>query len=100
MEVLGYFLTAVAKILDGLLWAYMVVVIVRALLSWVQPNPYNPVVKLVSHLVDPVSYRISRIVPTRIGMVDIAPLVLLVIIIFLREFLVPVLYSEGSRLLQ
>ena len=97
MDILGYFFIAIAKILDGLLWAYMVVVIIRALLSWVQPNPYNPVVRFINGLVDPVTYRISRIIPTRIGMVDLSPLILLVIVIFLREFLVRVIYSIGGR---
>lgn len=99
MTILGYFLMAVAKILGGLLWAYMWVVIVRALLSWVQPNPYNPIVRFINSLVDPITYRISRIIPTRIGMVELSPLILLVIIIFLQEFFVRVLYSTGARLL-
>jgi YggT family protein len=99
MEIVGYFLVAIAKILGGLLWAYMWVVIIRALLSWVQPNPYNPIVRFINALVDPVTYRISRIIPTRIGMMDLSPLILLVIVIFLREFLVRVIYSTGARLL-
>jgi len=97
MDILGYFFIAIAKILDGLLWAYMVVVIIRALLSWVQPNPYNPVVRFINGLVDPVTYRISRVIPTRIGMVELSPLILLVIVMFLREFLVRVIYSIGGR---
>lgn len=99
MNILGYFLIAIAKILGGLLWAYMWVVIIRALLSWVQPNPYNPVVRFINGLVDPVTYRISRIIPTRIGMIDLSPIILLVIVIFLREFFVRVIYSTGARLL-
>jgi YggT family protein len=97
---LGYFLVALAKILGGLLWAYMWIVIIRALLSWVRPDPYNPIVRFISNLVDPISYRISRIVPTRIGMIDISPLILIVLVYFLQAFLVPVIQETGIRLLQ
>jgi YggT family protein len=94
----GYFITAVARIVDYLLLLYMWVVIIRALLSWVRPDPRNPIVRFINGLVDPVSYRISRIIPTRIGMVDISPFILLLVIIFLRYFLVPVLMRTGMEL--
>jgi len=96
--VAGYFITALAGIIDYLLLFYMLVVIVRALLSWVRPDPYSPIVRFINGLVDPVSWRISRIIPTRMGMVDFSPFILLLIIIFLRSFLVPVLMRIGSHL--
>ncbi|OPY63725.1 MAG: YGGT family protein [Syntrophorhabdaceae bacterium PtaU1.Bin034] len=98
MYTAGYFLVAVATILDKLLWAYMWVVIIRALLSWVRPDPYNPIVRFINGLVDPVTYRISRIIPTRFGMVDVSPLILIVLIWFLQAFLVPVIAETGMRL--
>jgi YggT family protein len=97
--IVGYFLIAVAKILGGLLWAYMWVVIIRALLSWVRPDPYNPIVRFICGLVDPVAYRISRVIPTRIGMMDLSPLILILIVYFLQAFLVPVIHTTGLRLL-
>ncbi len=100
MYALGYLLIAIAKILNGLLWVYLWIVIIRALLSWVRPDPYNPIVRFINGLVDPVAYRISRIVPTRIGMIDISPLILIVIVYFLQAFLVPVIHETGIRLLQ
>jgi YggT family protein len=96
--VAGDFLIAVAVIIDKLLWAYMWIVVVRAVLSWVRPDPYNPIVRFINGLVDPVAYRISRIIPTRVGMVDIAPLILIVIIWFIRSFLVRVIVDAGTRL--
>ncbi len=100
MYALGYLLIAIAKILNGLLWVYLWIVIIRALLSWVRPDPYNTIVRFINGLVDPVAYRISRIVPTRIGMIDISPLILIVIVYFLQAFLVPVIHETGIRLLQ
>ena len=98
MFIAGDFLFAVASILDWLLSAYMVIVIARAVLSWVSPDPRNSIVRFISSLVDPVSYRISRIIPTRIGMVDIAPFILLLVILFLRYFLVAVLRDAAMGL--
>lgn len=98
MYAAGYLLVAIATILDKLLWAYMWVVIIRAVLSWVRPDPYNPIVRFIYNLVDPVTYRISRIIPTRVGMVDLSPIILIVAIWFLQSFLVPVIAETGMRL--
>jgi YggT family protein len=94
----GDFLSAVAAILDWLLSAYMLIVIARAVLSWVSPDPRNPIVRFINGLVDPVSYRISRVIPTRIGMMDISPLILLAAIFFVQRFLVSVLRDAAMRL--
>ncbi len=96
--VAGDFLIAAAVVIDKLLSAYMLVVIVRALLSWVRPDPYNPIVRFINGLVDPVTYRISRIIPTRIGMVDISPIILIALIWFAQSFLVRVIMDAGARL--
>ncbi len=98
MFVAGDFLVAVARIVDTVLFIYMWIVIIRAVLSWVRPDPYNPIVRFINNLVDPVSYRISRIVPTRIGAIDISPFILILAILFLREFIVPVLIHAGAEL--
>jgi YggT family protein len=94
----GYFITAVAKILDSLLLLYLYIVIARAVLSWVRPDPRNPIIRFINGIVDPVSYRISRIIPTRVGMMDISPLILILLIEFLRYFLTPVLMRIGLQL--
>ena len=76
-----------------LLTLYVWVVIIRAILSWVRPDPYSPIVRLISGLVDPVTYQISKIIPTRVGMVDLSPLILIVIIQLIQSYLIPVLVS-------
>jgi len=98
MFVLGDFLIGLGRVLGMLLNLYMWVVIARAVLSWVRPDPYNPIVRFVNNLVDPVTYRISRILPTRVGMVDISPIILIAIIWFLQEFLVRVVVDFGTHL--
>jgi YggT family protein len=96
--VFGNLFSTIAHILDILLEVYMWVVIVRAILSWINPNPYNPLVRIIYGLVDPVTYRISRFFPTRIGMIDIAPFLLLLIIIFLQKFIVRTLFDLAIRM--
>ena len=98
MFVLGDLLIGLGRVLGMLLNLYMWVVIARAVLSWVRPDPYNPIVRFVNNLVDPVTYRISRILPTRVGMVDISPIILIAIIWFLQEFLVRVVVDFGTHL--
>jgi YggT family protein len=87
VKLFEYFAYGVMSIIDKALLAYMWVVIIRALLTWVSPDPYNPIVRFINRLVDPVTYRISRIIPTRIGMVDISPIILIFLIQVLRMML-------------
>lgn len=98
MFVFGNLLTTVAYILDLALNAYFWVILIRAVLSWIRPDPYHPIVKIICRLVDPVTYKISRYIPTRIGMVDISPFILMLIIIFLQKFLVKSLFDLGIRM--
>ena len=87
---MAYLIVKLVQLLSFLLNLYLWVVIIRAFLSWVRPDPYSPVGRFINNLVDPVTYRISRIVPTRVGMVDLAPLILIVIIPLIQSDLLPV----------
>jgi YggT family protein len=98
MFVFGNLLSGIAYILDMLLNLYFWLIFARAILSWIRPDPYNPVVRIVTKLVDPVTYRISRIIPTRIGAIDIAPFVLMLAIIFAQKFLIATLFDFGARM--
>ena len=89
MATVVYLLIKVISLLSYLLSLYIWVVIIRAFLSWVRPDPYSPVVRFISNLVDPVTDRISKIIPTRVGMVDLAPLILIVIIHLIQSYLLP-----------
>ena len=94
---LGNFLTAVADLLNFVFEAYIWIVIGRAVISWVNPDPYNPIVKFLRQVTDPLLVRIRQIVPT-MGGFDLSPMVLILAIMFLKRFLVPTLYLWASRL--
>ncbi len=83
---------------DRLLTIYFWIIFVRALLSWVQPDPYNPLVRIICKLVDPVTSRISRMFPTRVGMVDLAPFVLMLVIMLLQEIIARFILGTGIRI--
>jgi YggT family protein len=86
-------MSTVIELISRLLGMYIWVIIIRAVLSWVRPDPYNPIIRFICYLVDPVTYRLSRIIPTRVGMVDLSPLILIVIIQLIQSYLLPVLIS-------
>ena len=89
---------AVAGILDFALTAYMWVIIIRAVLSWVNPDPYNPIVRAIASITDPVLSWLRRRFPLMAGSIDFSPLVVIFAIYFLRSFLVKTLYDLAMRL--
>ncbi len=98
MFVFGNLFSGIAYVLDMLLNLYFWVIFARAILSWIRPDPYNPIVRIIYNLVDPVTYRITKIIPTRIGMIDVAPFILMLAIIFVQKFLVATLFDFGARM--
>jgi YggT family protein len=90
MFMLSNFLLALAKLINFVLSAYIWVVIGRAVISWVNADPYNPVVRFLVQVTEPVLSRIRRVIPP-MGGIDLSPMVLILAIIFLQSFLVPTL---------
>jgi len=88
MFVIGNLIEAIARIIDIGLSIYMWLIIIRALLSWVNPDPYNPIVILLYRATEPVLYYIRRWIPLRGLGIDISTIVAILIIIFLQSFLV------------
>ncbi|MDX2446333.1 MAG: YggT family protein [Desulfobacterales bacterium] len=88
MYIIGYFLMAVAKVLDIVLLAFMWIVIARALLSWVNPDPFNPIVRFIHNATEPILYPIRRRIPINMGGIDFSPILIFMAVIFLRTFLV------------
>lgn len=91
MFVFGNFMMALAGIVDFLLTAYMWIIIGRAVISWVSADPYNPIVRFLYEVTEPLLGRIRRILPISLGGIDFSPVVLILFIMFLQSFLVPTL---------
>lgn len=79
-------IVAFATIFISIISLYKWVVIISALLSWVQPDPYNPIVQVLYRLTEPAYMFIRRFIPTVIGGMDMAPLILIFILQFLEIF--------------
>ncbi|HYA14541.1 MAG TPA: YggT family protein [Syntrophales bacterium] len=88
MFVLGNFIAAAAKIIHIILNIYMWIVIARALISWVNPDPYNQIVQFLYRITEPVLSLVRRWMPFRHLAIDLSPLVVILVIYFIDEFLV------------
>ncbi len=90
---------AVAKVVDIVLLCFMWLVVARAVLSWVNPDPYNPIVRFIHKTTEPVLYRIRQFIPFNFGGIDLSPIIVFLVIIFLREFIVKSLFRLSGTLL-
>jgi len=98
MFLVANLIEAFAKILDVVLSLYTWVIIIRALLSWVNPDPYNPIVQFLYRATEPVLRPVRRWIPFRNFGIDLSPIVVILAIMFLQYFLVPSLYQLASTL--
>lgn len=98
MFIIGYFLGALATVINVALTCYMFIIIARAVLSWVNPDPYNPIVRFIHNITEPVMYWIRRHIPVVFGGIDLSPIVVLLAVMFLQKFLVNTLMRMSAAL--
>ncbi len=100
MFILGRLLEALATVIYLILNLYMWVVIIRALISWVNPDPYNPIVRFLYTVTDPVLNMIRRRLPVSFGGIDFSPFVVILGIYFLQIFLVQSIRDIAFQLIR
>ena len=98
MFALRHLLEALAYILNLGLSIYMWIIIARALLSWVNPDPYNPIVRFLYNVTEPVMGFVRRRVPIVFGGLDLSPILVLLAIVFMQKFLVASLLDLAYRI--
>ena len=98
MFVISNLLIAVATILDIGLSVYMWIIIGRAVVSWVNADPYNPIVRFLHSTTEPVLSAIRRRVPVFYSGIDFSPILVILAIVFLRAFVVQTLLQLAHRL--
>jgi YggT family protein len=92
MFVLNRFVETIAELIDMLLTAYLVIVFARAVISWVNPDPYNAIVRFLYQATEPVFRWVRRRLPLLTGAgMDFTPMVVILAILFVQRFLLPVL---------
>jgi len=98
MFVISNLLIAVAKVLDIALTIFMWIIIARAILSWVNPDPYNPIVRFIHNVTEPVLYQVRKRIPLSFGGLDFSPIIILLAVIFLQQFVVQSLHQFAITL--
>ena len=99
MFVLGNVCQAVAMILEKVLWLYSIVIMVAVLISWVNPDPFNPVVQFLRAVTEPLFAWVRRRIPfASVGMIDLSPIFVFLIIQLLQMVVVRSLFELGYRL--
>ena len=98
MFVFGNLLDASATVIEYVLQFYSWIVIARVVISWVNADPYNPIVRAIYSMTEPVLYRIRRALPVFGGGIDFSPIVVFIGIMFLQSFLVQTLRQLAFRM--
>ncbi|HBH86983.1 MAG TPA: hypothetical protein DDY17_05200 [Syntrophaceae bacterium] len=98
MFILENFIIAVAKIIDIALSIYMWIIIARAVISWVNPDPYNQIVQFLYRVTEPVMAPVRRWLPMRGMGIDFSPIVIILVIFFLQSFLVKSMIALAGHL--
>ena len=80
-------LNSIFTIILSIIFLYKWVIIISAILTWVRPDPYNPIVQMLYRLTEPAYAFIRRYIPTVVGGMDLAPIILIFGLIFLETFL-------------
>ena len=96
MFVLSNFVNALAAVVSILLTIMYWLILIRALISWVNPDPFNPIVQFLMRVTEPILEPIRLLLPAL--PIDISPIIAFFIIIFLQRFLVASLYDLARRL--
>lgn len=98
MFVMKNLIFAFATILDYVLWAYMWILVIAVALTWVRPDPYNPIVRALYSITEPVLSFLRRKLPLMAGTIDFSPMVAILAIVFLQRFLVKTLFDLAIRI--
>jgi YggT family protein len=98
MFVFANFLIALAQVLDYAFWAYLWIVFARVVISWINADPYNPIVRFVHNATEPVLERVRDKLPLVGGGFDLSPIVVWLAILFIRRFLIQSLYDLAYSL--
>jgi YggT family protein len=98
MSIISTLLIALAKVLDIGLSLYMWIIIGRAIVSWVNPDPYNPIVRFLHSATEPVLSAVRRRLPVFYGGFDFSPILVILAIVFLQAFVVQTLLQMAASL--
>lgn len=88
----------IGKLADMALVFFMCLVIARSILSWVNPDPYNAIVRFIYNATEPALYRIRSFIPINFGGFDFSPILIIMVIYFIRIFVINSILRLASNL--
>ncbi|NQU95380.1 MAG: YggT family protein [Candidatus Omnitrophica bacterium] len=98
MYVLGNFIAAIAVILGYIISVLTWIIIIRALLSWVNPDPYNMIVQILHRVTEPILAPIRRMIPMHNIGIDVSPIIAILFLWFVKLFIVRTMIELAVRL--
>lgn len=98
MFIVGNFLSALAQVIHIILNLLMWLIVIRAVLSWVSPDPYNPIVRFIHNITEPMLYQVRKRLPLQYGGIDLSPIIVILAIVFSEQFIVSSLQVLALRL--
>ncbi|MBI4650025.1 YggT family protein [Candidatus Desantisbacteria bacterium] len=98
MFILANFINAITTILDYLIDLYLIAIIVRAVISWIYFDPYNPIVYFIKKISDPFLNWIRKLIPTASLGIDLSPFIAFLIIVFIKKFLIETMFNIAVKL--
>ena len=98
MIVLSTLIEAIAQLLLMVISIYIWVIIIAALISWVKPDPYNPIVQTLYRLTEPAYAVVRKYIPTVIGGIDLSPIIIILGLQFFDLFIVIILFQMASSI--
>jgi len=87
--VIGYFLSAIASVLDWVIQIYIYIIIARAIVSWVSPDPYNPIVRFLYRATEPVLRPVRERLPVATMGIDFSPMIVILGLYVLQAYVIP-----------
>jgi YggT family protein len=98
MFIFGDILVAISKVLDVVLTFLWIIILARAILSWVNPDPYNPIVRFIHNVTEPILYQVRKRLPFQFSGMDFSPLIVFFAIILIKEIIIHRLYVLGASI--
>ncbi len=97
MLLVGNLLIGIGQVLHMIIYVYLFIIVGRAIISWVNPDPYNPIVQFLYSATEPSLRPIRRVLPIYNG-IDFSPILLMIALVFLDQMLVQTLIDIGQRM--
>lgn len=98
MELVRDFILILAQMFQLIMTVYIYIVVARAIISWVNPDPYNPIVRFLHNVTDPVLYRIRKEIPLQFGGIDFTPILFLFGLFFIQRVVSQLLFRLASSI--